>query len=212
VPDLEWLAAFAARFADQPDQVVGGQTVNALADNPFSTASQDLVTYLYNYFNAHPSVGRFFTSNNIAMPRLLFRDIGGFDKYFPFAAAEDRDFCDRWLARRLPLGYVPEAVVYHAHRLGWRLFWRQHFHYGRGAYHFHRLRARRQKASIKLEPLSFYLELIAHPFQYPQRKRRLGLFIAALTLLSQIANATGYFVEAASEARAPGRRPQVSRP
>ena len=83
-----------------------------------------------------------FRANNLALPEDRFRAIGGFDTIFPLAASEDREFCDRWLHHGFQMTYAPEAVVYHARALTFRSFWRQHFKYGRGAFHFHQVRAR----------------------------------------------------------------------
>src|SRR5262249_30529626 len=66
-PAPGWLTAFAARFRASPDAMLGGHTVNALADNVYSETSQLLVDYLYEYYNADPANARFFTSNNMAM-------------------------------------------------------------------------------------------------------------------------------------------------
>lgn len=122
------------------DCMVGGRTFNALPENPYSAASQLLVDYLYTYYNADPERAGFFTANNLALPAESFRAIGGFDSTFPYAAAEDREFCDHWLHHGHRMRYAPEAVVYHAHALTLRTFWRQHCTDGRGASHCQQVR------------------------------------------------------------------------
>lgn len=194
MPHPDWLYYLALQLDQTPDCLLGGRTLNALPRNPYAAASQDLIGYLYSHFNAGSHNSRFFTSNNMAIPANKFRESGGFDQCFPFAAAEDRDFCDRWLHAGGNLAYVPEAVVYHAHNLTLAGFWRQHFHYGRGAYRFHRQRVIRTRQPLKLEPLSFYYRLITYPFA---KKHGLvkGLLGSLLMMLSQLANAGGYFWE-----------------
>jgi len=194
LPEVGWLAALAARLRQTPDQLVGGLSVNALPENPYSTASQDLIDYLYRSFNAQQA--KFFTSNNMALSSTLFTQVGGFDKYFPFAAGEDRDFCDRWLGQGYGLTYTPEAVIYHAHALTLRTFWRQHFNYGRGAFHFHRLRSQRRQGLVNLEAPGFYARLLTWPFKPTQLRRPWGLYLAWLNLLSQVATVAGYGREA----------------
>src|SRR5437016_6865605 len=93
-PWRDWLKTLAVRLAKDPDCIVGGRTINALPDNPYSSASQHLIDYLYSYYNADPDRARFLTSNNLTLAADRFRAIGGFDTTFPGAAAEDRDFCD----------------------------------------------------------------------------------------------------------------------
>jgi glycosyltransferase involved in cell wall biosynthesis len=196
-PAPEWLQALASRFAATPDCAVGGRTLNALHNNPCSTASQMLVDYLYDYYNRDPHKAVFFTSNNLALPADRFRTIGGFDTTFSYAAGEDREFCDRWLNRGYPMIYVPEALVRHSHFLGCRTFCKQHFNWGRGAFLFHQVRARRAQGHHKFEPVRFYLNLLRYPFSQGQTKR--PLLLALLLLVSQGTNAAGFFWGARSK-------------
>jgi GT2 family glycosyltransferase len=191
VPAADWLQALAARFAVTPHDAIGGLVLNGLLRNPYATASQLLVDYLYTHYNANRDRALFFTSNNVAFPTDRFRAIGGFDTSFPLAAAEDRELCDRWLLHGYHMIYAPEALVYHAHALTWRTFCWQHFNYGRGAAYFHHLRARRGQSPIKLEPIMFYARLLQYPFLRARLPHALG--VAALFVISQIMNAAGFW-------------------
>jgi len=162
-PTPGWLQKLATRFAQAPDCAIGGRTLNALPDNPYSTASQLLIDYLYTYYDADPNQARFLTSNNLALPAERFHAVGGFDAGWFRAAAEDRELCDRWLHYGYRMIYAQEVLVYHAHSLTFRTFWRQHINYGRGAFYFHGARARRGHVSLKPEPLGFYLDLLRYP-------------------------------------------------
>ncbi len=193
-PAPNWLQTLAARFTQVPDGAIGGRTFNALPANPYSAASQLLIDYLYAYYNADPDRASFLTSNNMALPAGHFRAIGGFDSTFPRAAAEDRELCDRWLHHGYHLIYAPEARVYHAHALTFGTFWRQHFNYGRGAFYFHEIRARRGQDRIKLEPFSFYADLLRYPSTQAQQNRQ-ALLLAALLVTAQVANTAGFFWE-----------------
>lgn len=197
-PAPDWLQALAARFATAPDHVIGGQTLNALPNNPYSTASQLLIDYLYAYYNGITSQARFLTSNNLALPTDRFHAIGGFDTTFTRAGAEDREFCDRWLHCGYRMTYAPEVLVYHAHGLAAHTFWQQHFNYGRGAFRFHQGRARRGPGSIRLEGLSFYLNILCYPFSQTTSGR--ALLLAALLAVSQAANAVGFVWEGVDHA------------
>ena len=42
-PDGRWLRFLAGRLLVDPDSIVGGKTMNALSENPFSSASQLLI-------------------------------------------------------------------------------------------------------------------------------------------------------------------------
>lgn len=190
-PESNWLRALASQFVASPDCAVGGQTLNALAHNIYSGASQLLISYLFSYYNAVPRAARFFPSNNLAFPAERFRAIGGFDVTYPRAAGEDRELCDRWLHCGYRMVYVEEAVVRHAHDLTFRTFLRQHFHYGCGAFCFHRIRARRGLHRIKVEPLSFYINMLRFPFVSTRGLRAPSLML--LLVVAQLANAAGFF-------------------
>ena len=192
-PAKDWLKTLAANFANKHNCLIGGKTINILADNPFSTASQELINYLYRYYNNNPQKANFFVSNNIAVSTKLFHNIGGFDRNFPRAAAEDREFCDRWLQYGNKMVYAPEVQVYHAHKLTLSSYWKQHFFYGRGAFCFHQLRAKRAHREIKVEPISFYVNLLKYPLSQPTHQPK--LLLSALLFISQVAGVTGFFWE-----------------
>lgn len=189
----DWLQALEARFATAPTCLIGGQTLNALPDNLYSTASQLLIDYLYSYYNANPEQARFFTSNNFALPADSFHALNGFDTTFPLAAGEDREFCARWLHCGYPTLYAPEVKVYHAHDLTLSKFWRQQFNYGRGAFCFHQRSSQQDMGEKSRQPLSFYRNLLTYPFS--QTSQHSLPFLAALFFLSQVAIATGLFWE-----------------
>lgn len=192
-PDANWLKTIAAARKDDPQALIGGRTLNALPGNVFSTASQLLIDYLYDYYNQGQVDSMFFASNNFAVPRDEYQKLSGFDTSFPLAAGEDREFCDRWQHHGLPMRYAPRVKIHHAHSLTLSSFWRQHFNYGRGAFCFHQIRGQRQSQPMKVEPINFYLQLLAYPISREQGVR--GLVISSLFVLSQFANVTGFFWE-----------------
>jgi len=190
-PACDWLRALEAEFDVSPDSAVGGRTINRLSQNVYSTASQLLISYLCLYYNSVPKKARFCPSNNLAFPTGHFRAIGGFDVTYPRAAAEDREICERWLNCGYRLTYAPDAIVFHSHGLSLRTFLRQHFHYGQGAFYFHRVRSQRRHMRMQVEPMSFYLKMLSYPFACGQGRR--APLVAVLLLISQIANALGFF-------------------
>lgn len=190
LPDAGWLNALADCFDAAPDALVGGRTVNALAGNAYSATSQLIIDVVYEHYNADEGGARFFASNNFAAPAKLFRDAGGFDE--SFRCSEDRDFCDRWRARGLRLVYAPEAVVRHAHALGARSLWRQHFGYGRGAFRFHRKREAGGADRFKPES-AFYSKLLRAALAQPRRVQSIKMTV--LLAWAQAANAAGFFYE-----------------
>jgi glycosyltransferase involved in cell wall biosynthesis len=188
-----WLKALATRFAETQEDMIGGRILNVLLDNLYSTASHFLIEYLYSYYNAKSDQVRFLTSNNLALTADRFHRLGGFNTLFPHAAAEDREFCERWLRHGFRMTYAPEALIYHAHRLTLHSFCKQQFNYGRGAFRFHQLRARRRMNHFRLEPFSFYVNMLRYPLSEIQGPKK-HLFLA-LIVLSQGTIAAGFLWE-----------------
>jgi len=202
LPDPGWLRALASRHLEAPEKVIGGRTINVLTQNPYSAASQFILDLVYAHYNTDPEHARFFASNNLAVPRELFLDIGGFDARF--RTAEDRELCDRWRHDGRGMIYAREAMVRHAHPLTLPAFFRQHFRYGQGAFHYHRIRACRGSGRIAQE-LEFYRALWR---QLRQRFSGLGARskgrLLVLLLLWQAANAAGYVRAVARSVAGPG--------
>jgi GT2 family glycosyltransferase len=197
-PDPKWLSNLAAALKQHPNSAIGGVVVNRL-DNLFSTASQLLVDFLYDYFDANDTTGRFFVTSNCAMPTDLFREVGGFDLTFPFAAAEDRDLCERWQQRGLALVYSGAAVVSHTHQLTLWSFCRQHFTYGRGAWFLGRARQGRGGEPLRVKPAPFYVKLVLFAFSREAWPR--AVVLSSLAALSQVVYVMGYLWQALTAAR-----------
>jgi GT2 family glycosyltransferase len=191
LPDQGWMRGFLDILQSMPNCLAGGRTVNHLVGNLASSASQHLQDYVYGYYNRDSLNARFFASNNMAMSRASYQEIGGFDATFGFSASEDRDLCDRWLLAGRPLCYAPDALIFHAHSMTIAGFWQQHFGYGKGAYHFHQRRAARHQAPIRIEPAAFYINMLRYPFGVESAPR--ALILSALMGLSQFASAAGFF-------------------
>ena len=194
--DPGWLESFGSAFDSHPNALLGGRTVNYL-DNLYSGTSQMIVQLVYDHYNPDPNNAKFFTSNNIAVSSKHFSEMGGFDTAFIETGGEDRELCDRWrhLGRRLV--YVPSALVRHGHNMSLAGFWRQHFSYGRGAFHYHRRRKERGSGRLQDE-LGFYSRiprLIRDPLSRQPTSRAIAAVL--LILVWQLANACGYFCERA---------------
>ena len=137
----DWLDRAEKGLKRSPTALIGGRVLNRPSDNIYATTSQMVLDAAYLFYKREFGFPQFFTTNNIAVPAALFEDIGGFDARL--RTAEDRDFCDRCLHKGYQLIYDPEVVVYHDHALTFRTFIDQYFAYGRGAYHFYKLRKKR---------------------------------------------------------------------
>jgi GT2 family glycosyltransferase len=194
-PRPDWLDRLREALEVNPRALVGGPSVNVLTRNAYCTASQVILDVVYTFFNGGPDGPRFFASNNFAMARQRFHELGGFDVNFHLAACEDRDLCDRWRHHGLPLVYAPEAIVDHAHPLTLGKFYRQHYNYGRGAFIYHQLRKKRQSGRMR-DDMGLHFRMPAL-LREPMSKLSWSMAARVLALLSvwHFANAHGFFVE-----------------
>ncbi len=193
-PDKAWLNALALQLKKSPNALAGGKTINLLTNNLYAEASQQIVSFLYGYFQARKSPMQFFTSNNMVIPARKFKEIGGFNTSFPLAAAEDREFCSNWIFSGGTMAYVPDAIMGHVHALNLTSYFRQHLNYGRGAFIFNRIQKLYKRPALKPAPLSFYTQLLLSPIQEYESWPK-GCVISGLIFLSQVANALGFFYE-----------------
>ncbi|MCW5983162.1 MAG: glycosyltransferase [Bryobacteraceae bacterium] len=193
-PAPDWLSRLERLCAANPGCAVAGKTVNALDHNPFSSASQLLMTHLVEHYNREGGPTRFYPTSNIVFPRDRFQPAGGLDARWSVSGGEDRDLCYRWLSRDFQVIYSGDAVVHHYHRLTPAGFYRQHFRYGRGAFRHHYLVGSGNWLKGRYERWTFYLGVPAQPFKrVPLRRAPLQ---SVLLAVSQAANATGFFWEA----------------
>ncbi len=188
-----WIQALVDAINRNPDALVGGQTVNALADNPFACASQLLVNAA-----ACPRGGPtlFINGNNLAVSRSAFEIAGGFDETFRTSAGEDRELSARFQSLGRRLVFTPDAVVEHVSPLTWRRFLRQHLNYGRAAFRL------RSHPSPRIPPppygsARFYLDLVIAPVdRVPSLSRwRQVATVRSLLILAQAATAVGFLAE-----------------
>jgi len=190
--DPEWLGALEAVLEANPGAGAGGRLVNG-APGAFAAGSQAVLDAAKAHFNRDPRAPRFFTTNNLALPAAGLREIGGFEE--SLLRAEDRELCERWIGSGRRLVAAPRAVVRHMRELTPLEFWRQHYGYGRGAWDVHTIRAKRGGSGFTVEP-GFYRELAREAARPRNGAGRAS--IAALAVVSQLANAAGFASEAVS--------------
>jgi glycosyltransferase involved in cell wall biosynthesis len=191
-PDKGWLQALAEVLEQSPYSLVGGRTCNILVNNPFAQTTQALADFVYREYKPARNVGAFFLTNNLALPRKEFLEMGGFDPGLRFG--EDRELCRRWTWQRGGMVFMTKALVYHSHPLKLASFIRLHFSYGKGTVQFKKRCARKGLVPARLSPVSYYAKLFLSGVQ--ENRNAHGLLISALLLLSQLCYASGYAWEA----------------
>ena len=157
LPTPTWLEKLVAALKVNPDAMVGGSTFNGLKSDLYAETSQLIVKLVYEHFNRDPSNAYFFASNNMAMRRDSFIEVGGFDLSFS-VASEDREFCDRWRMRGRSLVWERDALIEHRHAQTLADFCRLHFRYGRGAFYYQAKRKARKSGGMTHD-LGFHREL-----------------------------------------------------
>jgi glycosyltransferase involved in cell wall biosynthesis len=200
VVDVGWLQTLEETFREAPLAICGGRALNLLGRNAYSTASHLLLDFLYQHYSPQMHLGGFYPTDNFAVPRVKFLEMGGFDSKLRFG--EDRDFCFRWASRGYPFRSVPEAVVYHSHPLRLSSFLRLHFCYGGGSYRLREGCVDRRCRLPKLNPPSFYLQLLLSGIK--KQRDMCGFLLSLLLLASQGAYTAGFFWEALRQSRGRG--------
>jgi len=197
--DSGWTRTLCGALGRSEETAAGGHTFNGLRNNRWSAASQHIIDLVYAYYNADPARAGFLTTNNLAVHKNAFRELGGFDQRY--RTAEDRDFCRRWVERGHAMIYVPQALVSHQHALTIAGFWRQHFGYGRGAFRF--LRATSSKRQIQVirdfyRAMPRLISALAH--NQGGGSQRCASLVTEMALW-QAANIAGFAWEAARSAQ-----------
>ncbi|MEJ8566438.1 glycosyltransferase family 2 protein [Elongatibacter sediminis] len=191
LPDPGWIEAFAQSHTRTPLALLGGEMVNHCPDNSCAVASQIILDSAYTFYNSDPVNARFFASSNIALPADTYHSVGGFSEAFR-TASEDRELCDRWRWRGHPLVSVPAAVVRHTKSPSLREFVHQHFSYGRGAFQFHRERARRGTVHVSREVFRYPVFLWTLLRAAAAQPLRRFVPVASLLCVAQAVNALGF--------------------
>lgn len=192
-PRPNWLSSLAAGYLRNPESAMAGPVHNAVHSSVAAETSQTLIDYLLEYFDSAKSGRGFFTSNNLAFPAKKLQAIGGFSSAFPLAAAEDREICARWRDHGYESTFLPDAIVDHYHNLNFRSFARQHFNYGRGAWHYNRARSNQAGEALRVEPARFYAKMLFSAFRKTPLPR--SLQVCSLLALSQACTAAGFLSE-----------------
>jgi GT2 family glycosyltransferase len=207
IPEPGWLGAMELALRASPGAMIGGKTRNGLPANPYSAASQFTLEMVYAFNNQDPRAARFFATNNMALPRDRFSELGGFDEDYVLTAGEDRDLCDRWRQAGFPMIHHEAAVIRHCHALSLVSYCRQHFTYGRGAVRFHSKAAARGSSRLRDHigfhgrlPTWFMRALRSQPPASPFK-------LIVLFLTGQALNAAGFFYERLHSLR--GRRSRI---
>lgn len=188
-PSPGLLRAYEAALPSFAGQALGGPVVNLLTDNIYSETTQAITTYVTEAWNRAVPGGAFFTGSNILLPKEALIRIGGFDRSWLCRTGEDRDLCRRWAEAGLKMSTVAEAGMGHAHRLDFRAFLRQHYHYGQGRWWTERRRQLRGAGPPAFSGPEFYLKLLFYPFRtfaFPK-----AVCVGVLTVCAQVATLAG---------------------
>jgi glycosyltransferase involved in cell wall biosynthesis len=184
-PAHQWIVELQRTLAGGAGAAAG--PVIAARPDGCAAAAQTITNHLVQ--RSRSPDGRlvaFAPTNNLACRRDVVCVLP-FDEQYPLAAGEDRDWCRR-AAGRVPIRFVPDAVVVHDPDATFLDFWRQQVRYGRGAYRFHRA----HPDGPRVQPFGFYTTLVRAAFDQ-------GVGVGALVGVAQAATAVGYVQSALTE-------------
>ncbi len=119
---------------DSSHIAVGGKTVNAVHNYFWSSIHQWIISFWQREINTGLGADLFLTSNNMAVRKMVFDAVHGFDELFAKAGAEDRNLARTLSDGGYPVDYCDTIVVCHHHELTFKKFARHQFHYGQGSF------------------------------------------------------------------------------
>lgn len=187
-----WLAGLVEKVRGDMFTLAGARTVHPEPATGPAAAGQVINDVVDKFFNPPEGTPRFLPGLNFAVDRSRYLALGGCDPGFGFLAAEDRDFVDRWRRAGGSLALIQGAQVRHEHRSTWCGFARQYFNYGRGAWHYHRLRRQRKHGQMWQDArlhAGLPIRLVEPISQVPPQLR---IQTILLIVVWQLANLTGY--------------------
>jgi GT2 family glycosyltransferase len=195
-PRSDWLREIHIMVERYSDSLVGGVLVNGLVGNVYAETAQLILDMVYRKQNPENGPARFVAGANWTFKRSSYEELEGCNTSFPPYGAEDREFCDRWLASGRTIRVASGAIVDHYHFLDFRAFVKMYYCYGRGAYAYHQGRLEFGLAGAS-EKYLFYLDLptILSPISRVDGISK-KIKILGLMLAWQVANVFGYAREA----------------
>ena len=186
-PLPNWLSTHYKHL--QKGTITGGKTINGVDKNLYSESCQVLLDFIYQFLG--DTKMSFFTSNNFAMDRQTFLEVGGFDESFPTSAGEDRELCVRWLHLGHQLKFIDQAQILHYHKLNLQTFYQLHFKYGTAAVPFYQ-KMQKIGADLNVDQSNFYNKLLKYPFRSQKFTLWQKIRLSSLLAISQIANVHGH--------------------
>lgn len=112
--DPHWLHAYDNGFATLKKNSLVGQTKNPDPSVIGARVWCLVVAFLYDYWQDQSGNLKIAISNNFAVERAAFADIGGFGPTFKVAASEDRNISWKLNEAGYEIAFCPGAVVWHS--------------------------------------------------------------------------------------------------
>ena len=105
IPDFRWIESFSRAIRAYPEIKVFEGRIYAKVERKF-----------INEIAPINETGGFLWSCNMAMEKVMFQKIGGFDERYPYATMEDVDLRERISKAGYRFQFVPDASVQHPYR------------------------------------------------------------------------------------------------
>jgi cellulose synthase/poly-beta-1,6-N-acetylglucosamine synthase-like glycosyltransferase len=143
-----WIRELACGIEASPYHACLGRTLNLFPGRWPAEAFQYYMEFYRDYARLASGDLYLIMSNNAVYRRAAFTALGGFNESFPRPGAEDLELSHRMAARGFRQGYLPRAVLHHAHCATAAGYLRQQFQYGRG---YARMASLLRQAGIPLQ-------------------------------------------------------------
>jgi glycosyltransferase involved in cell wall biosynthesis len=130
--DPAWVREMAEGISASPYHACMGRMLNGNPGRWPARAYQYFMAFYRDYARMPNGDLYLVMSNNAVYRRDAFAELGGFCEDFLHPGAEDLELSHRLAAHGLRQGYLPRAVLYHAHCATAAAYLRQQYQYGRG--------------------------------------------------------------------------------
>ena len=113
VVEPEFLESYRQAFDRDGAALWSGKVLTASDRNVYCKTAQLVVDMATEFYNPDPEDARFYPSNNLALARNLYLEVGGFEESYFRHSSEDRELCDRWRLTGGRIRHCPPARLFH---------------------------------------------------------------------------------------------------
>lgn len=111
-PDEDWIFSLVKNFEDSGITAVGGSYGISNPQNFLASCIHAEILWRHKKMSSEVKA---LGSYNLALPKKVLQELGGFDETYLTASGEDNDLCYRIIKKGYKLVFAPQTLVYHRH-------------------------------------------------------------------------------------------------